>query len=71
MSLMLVAFVALIWPKDKRQSPAISHENEGDLDDAMSGPHGEEIYIGAGGSRYFMKDGKKIYVGYKSKKSHL
>jgi hypothetical protein len=41
---------------------------EGNIDEEMVGPKGEEIFVGANGGRYFLKDGKKIYVGYKGKK---
>ena len=40
----------------------------GTVDQEMVGPKGEEIFIGVNGGRYFLKDGKKIYVGYKGKK---
>jgi hypothetical protein len=40
----------------------------GTVDEEMVGPKGEEILIGVNGGRYFLKDGKKIYVGYKGKK---
>ncbi len=40
----------------------------GAVDEEMVGPRGEEIFIGVNGGRYFLKDGKKIYVGYKGKK---
>lgn len=38
------------------------HDN---IDDRMKGPNGEAIYIGPNGGRYYMKNGKKIYVEYK------
>jgi hypothetical protein len=44
--------------------------SEGTLDEEMVGPRGEEIFVGANGGRYYLKDGKKIYVGYKGKKQH-
>ena len=40
------------------------HDN---IDDRMKGPHGEAIYIGTNGGRYYMKNGKNIYVEYKGK----
>jgi hypothetical protein len=30
----------------------------------MKGPNGEKIYIGPSGGRYYLKNGKKIYVPY-------
>jgi hypothetical protein len=40
------------------------HDN---IDNRMKGPGGEAIYIGPNGGRYYMKNGKKIYVEYKGK----
>ena len=37
------------------------------IDDRMKGPNGEVIYIGSNGGRYYMKNGKKVYVEYKGK----
>jgi len=42
------------------------HDN---IDDRMKGPAGEAIYIGSEGGRYYMKNGKKVYVEYKGNKS--
>lgn len=41
------------------------HDN---IDDRMKGPNGEAVYIGTQGGRYYMKNGKKIYVAYKGNK---
>lgn len=38
------------------------------VDDRMKGPNGEKIYIGPNGGRYYLKDGKKVYVEYKGNK---
>ncbi len=38
------------------------HDN---IDNRMKGPHGEVIYIGPNGGRFFIKNRKKIYVEYK------
>lgn len=38
------------------------HDN---IDNRMKGPKGEVIYIGTSGGRYYMKNGKKVYVEYK------
>ncbi len=38
------------------------HDN---IDNRMKGPNGEVIYMGAQGGRYYMKNGKKVYVNYK------
>ncbi len=38
------------------------HDN---IDNRMKGPNGELIYIGTQGGRYYMKNGKKIYIEYK------
>ncbi len=40
------------------------HDN---IDNRMKGPNGEAVYIGAKGGRYYMKNGKKVYVEYKGK----
>ncbi|ULQ56521.1 hypothetical protein KJS94_17865 [Flavihumibacter rivuli] len=38
------------------------------VDDRMKGPNGEKIYIGPNGGRYYLKNGKKVYVEYKGNK---
>jgi hypothetical protein len=38
------------------------HDN---IDNCMKGPNGEVIYIGPNGGRYYLKNGKKVYVKYK------
>ncbi len=38
------------------------------IDDRMKGPDGEVVYIGTQGGRYYMKNGKKVYVEYKGNK---
>lgn len=40
------------------------HDN---IDNRMKGPNGEVIYIGPNGGRYYIKNGKRIYVEYKGK----
>ena len=48
---------------EKKQLPP----PENNLDEDMVGPRGEEIFIGSGCGRYYIKSGKKFYVGYKTK----
>jgi hypothetical protein len=38
------------------------------VDDRMKGPNGEKIYIGSNGGRYYLKNGRKVYVPYKGNK---
>jgi hypothetical protein len=38
------------------------HDN---IDNRMKGPNGEVIYIGPNGGRYYLKNGRKVYVKYK------
>ena len=38
------------------------HDN---IDDRMKGPGGAAIYIGPNGGRYYIKNGKRVYVQYK------
>ena len=67
-----VLFLAIftLWQGDKKRKKKQVSDEEGKIDKGMTGPHGERIFIGAGGGRYFTKDEKKVYVGYrKSKKS--
>jgi hypothetical protein len=46
---------------------AVNKYND-NVDDRMKGPNGEKIFIGEKGGRYYMKNGKKIYVEHKTKK---
>lgn len=66
LSVMGLAILSLLMGSDKKSKKDTS--NIGNLDEEMVGPRGEEIFIGTNGGRYFLKDGKKIYVGYKGKK---
>jgi hypothetical protein len=67
-----VMFLAVftLWQGDKRKKRRNKKDAGGQIDKGMTGPRGERIFIGAGGGRYFTKDDKKIYVGYKKKKSN-
>jgi hypothetical protein len=48
-----------------RAAMAKYHDN---IDNRMKGPNGEAIYIGPNGGRYYMKNGKRVYVEYKGNK---
>ncbi|KYP16509.1 MAG: hypothetical protein A1D16_13625 [Flavihumibacter sp. CACIAM 22H1] len=49
-------------------SPTATSKYKDNVDDRMKGPNGEKIYIGEKGGRYYLKDGKKVYVAYKRTK---
>ncbi len=66
LSVMGLAIFTLLMGSDKKSKK--DNADIGNLDEGMVGLRGEEIFIGANGGRYFLKDGKKIYVGYKGKK---
>ncbi len=66
LSVMGLAIFTLLMGSDKKSKKY--NAGIGNLDEEMVGPRGEEIFIGANGGRYFLKDGKKVYVGYKGKK---
>ena len=55
--------------KDKSKAPAAKsvtpNKYKDNVDDRMKGPKGEKIYIGEKGGRYYLKNGKKVYVPYK------
>lgn len=51
-----------------KTSTAQKDKSKDNIDDRMKGPKGEKIYIGPNGGRYYLKNGKKIYVEYKGKK---
>ena len=53
--------------KQQKIRTALTKYND-NIDNRMKGPHGEVIYIGPNGGRYYMKNGKKIYVEYKGNK---
>ena len=54
----------------KATAPAATSINKynDNVDDRMKGPNGEKIYIGPNGGRYYLKNGKKVYVPYKGTK---
>jgi len=66
LSVLAAAMFTLFLGSDKKKVKKVTPE----IDEEMAGPRGEEIYIGSGGGRYFIKNGKRIYVGYKGKKKH-
>jgi hypothetical protein len=49
-------------------SPPTAKKYHDNIDDRMKGPNGEKIYIGEAGGRYYLKNGKKVYVKYNGKK---
>lgn len=53
--------------KPEKIKVALNKYND-NIDNRMKGPNGEVIYIGPNGGRYYMKNGKKIYVEYKGNK---
>ena len=67
-----VLFLAIftLWLGDNKRKKKVS-DKEGKIDKGMTGPRGERIFIGAGGGRYFTKDDKKVYVGYKKSKKSI
>ncbi len=51
-----------------QQKSTTTDKSKDNVDDRMKGPKGEKIYIGEKGGRYYLKNGKKIYVAYKGNK---
>jgi hypothetical protein len=49
-------------------APSTAKKYHDNIDDRMKGPNGEKIYIGEAGGRYYLKNGKKVYVKYNGKK---
>lgn len=70
LSVIIVAVLTLFLGDDKNKRSKVAPPPENNLDEEMVGPRGEQIFIGSGGGRYYIKDGRKIYVGYKGKKQH-
>lgn len=63
--------VFILWQsKSKKKLAKNKTTPEGEIDEEMRGPKGEEMYIGSGGGRYFIRNNKKIYVGYKRQQPH-
>jgi outer membrane lipoprotein-sorting protein len=79
MKKLMIAFVLLLTVfssfaqrrhGDRRQQKiktALTKYND-NIDNRMKGPKGEVIYIGQNGGRYYVKNGKRIYVEYKGNK---
>ena len=63
----LFLLVFTLSKSTKNSKPARNKKNkhEGEVDEKMKGPRGEELYIGSGGGRCFIRNNKKIYVAYK------
>ena len=53
--------------RQQRVKVALTKYND-NIDNRMKGPNVEVIYIGPNGGRYYMKNGKRIYVEYKGNK---
>ncbi|MES2646851.1 MAG: hypothetical protein V4717_08260 [Bacteroidota bacterium] len=56
-------------PAPPKQKMAVKYIDN--VDDRMKGPKGEKVFIGPNSGRYYLKNGKKIYVEYKGKKKKL
>ena len=69
-SVLFLSVFTLWQAKNKKKSAKNKITHEGEIDEEMRGPRGEEMYIGSGGGRYFIRGNKKIYVGYKRKQSN-
>jgi hypothetical protein len=63
-----LSMLTLFLGDKKNKQNKVTSVPEGTRDEDMAGPRGEEIFVGPGGGRYFIKDGKRIYVGYRGKK---
>jgi hypothetical protein len=46
-----------------------SEDRDESIDHDLIGPNDEVIHIGANGGRYYIRNGKKVYVGKKKKAS--
>lgn len=72
--LILLLFIASSFAQrrhiNKREAKIKSALNKynDNIDNRMKGPKGEVVYIGPNDGRYYMKNGKKIYVEYKGNK---
>ncbi len=60
--------VFTLWRSKNKKKLA---KHEGEIDEEMRGPRGEEMYIGSGGGRYFIRNNKKIFVGYKRQQPNV
>lgn len=72
LSIILIGGISFAQVKTKKTDspqhkpkPDKYHDN---IDDRMKGPNNELIYIGANGGRYYLKNGRKIYVPLKKNK---
>lgn len=63
-----VSFAQKMHPRKQEKLKTAMDKYHDNIDDRMKGPHGEVIYIGPNGGRYYIKNGKKIYVEYKGNK---
>ncbi len=70
LSLIIAAVLTLFLGNDNNKPRKVAPPPENNLDEEMVGPRGEQIFIGSGGGRYYVKDGRQIYVGYKGKNQH-
>ncbi len=69
-SVLFLSVFTLWQSKNKNKEARNKNKHEGEIDEEMRGPRGEEMYIGSGGGRYFIRNNKKIYVGYKRQQPH-
>lgn len=58
-------------PAPKKQVVQQKDKYHDNVDDRMKGPKGEKVYIGPNGGRYYLKNGKKVYVDYKGNKKKV
>ena len=64
-SVLFLSIFTLWQSTNNKRLARNKNKDEGEIDEEMRGPRGEEMYIGSGGGRYFIRNNKKIFVGYK------
>ena len=69
-SVLFLSVFTLWQSSGKKKQTKTKNKQEGEIDEEMRGPRGEEMYIGSGGGRYFIRNNKKIFVGYKRQQPH-
>lgn len=61
--IMTVGFIALLSSPDDKQKVKMLH-TDGEVDSDMTGPEGQQVLIGTGGGRYYIRKNRKVYVGH-------
>ncbi len=64
-SVLFLCIFTLLQSSGRKKPGHTKSKHEGEVDEEIKGPGGEDVYVGSGGGRYFIRNNRKIFVAYK------